>query len=100
MNKAFRADAHFELTSESRRWATYEVTEITRGRIGTFRIEKENHYCDDRDEAGVLQLGDHFSGTMSVEEFADRFELLNWVYDVVSGFVESGVYPPLHFVST
>ena len=99
-NPRFEANVNFEMTSESNKWAVYRVKDLKRGELGVFRINKENGYCDDRDEHGVLQLSPYFSGQMSEEDFAQRFELLNWVYEVFGLFMEEGKWPPMHFVST
>lgn len=99
-NPKFQANVNFELVDESNKWAVYKVSDIQRGELGTFRVNKHNGYCDDRDEAGVLQLSAYFSGELSAEDFAERFELLNWVYEVFAMFLAEEKWPPMHFVST
>lgn len=98
-NPKFQANVTFELTSKSRRWTVYKVTDTGRGHIGFFRIDGESGYCDDRDENGVLQLGPYFAGNLTAEEFADRFEFLNWVYDVLADFYGRDEMPVYEFVS-
>lgn len=96
----FKADVSFELTSESRTWAVFDVKDMKRGFLGTFRIQKETLFCTERDDDGTLLLGDYFSGLSSTEDFMDRHELLNWLYEIFASFCEEGKYPPYHFVST
>jgi hypothetical protein len=99
-NPKFQANVTFELASKTRRWAVYKVTDADRGHVGFFRIDQESGYCDDRDESGVLQLGPCFSGHLTTEQFADRFEFLNWVYDVLGEFLGRGELPVYEFIST
>lgn len=99
-NPRFQANVNFEITAETQKWVVYAVKDVDRGELGEFRINKESGFCDDRDEQGELMLSDYFKKVESTEDFADRFELLNWVYDVFGTFIEAGKWPPYHFVST
>jgi len=99
-NPKFQANVTFELVDKTRRWATYKVSDAARGHLGFFRIDKDAGYCDDRDGDGVLQLGPFFSGSLTTEQFADRFELLNWVYDILGEFLGRDELPQYEFIST
>jgi|GEM_PF-3705119 len=96
----FQAHVNFEITEETRKWVVYEVKDVERGLLGHFRINKETGFCDDRDESGELMLSDYFANLSTLIDFAERFELLNWVYDVFGTFIEADKWPPYHFVST
>jgi hypothetical protein len=104
-NRKFEADATFEAVEITRKWALYKVSDRTRGQIGYFRLNRETGYCDDRDTDGVLQLGPWFGGdapgrAITGEDFVDRFELLNWVYEAFEAIYEMEEPPKYHVVST